>query len=290
MESKYLLIPPSFKELLNLEYIGIHEAAFLLCDWPTHEGEHYFPNPMEPFNPKEYDGRFNLIFSELNNAVTYRELHCKRYTAILGVALSVRPYDVIIWALLKNKILPKPLQAVLGLSQMPSSDFNRSRNAFINKVIFQCLFVSAADDQREDLRYYIDHPWLQKRGYMDEIEKKALKGHLFEAINFKADKGGKLSKYLLSITRLEEVLNPLGEYNILALKLLIEIVCNFVLLKEVEFTQESFAKEIHNYSVCAPYFKEAPPILHRILVMICKEFVWKSPVVYQPEHKRKLEE
>jgi hypothetical protein len=287
------LIPPSHNEWLTQNECGLHEAAFHLTTWPRgNDGTYYFPDPTKPFNPKNYDLKFQSVFESLEDAIKYRRIRGRHSTAIEGVSFSLNPIDVILWAMLNRYILPSELQKTLNFYQFENSNWKRVRYAVINKIIFQCIF--AENPKRISLGDYLDHPWLQKIGiekfYHDRSEKKALKRHLHDAIGFKASSGSQKSKSKLSIQLISEIMGKDGKYAVEALENLVDIVCNIVLLKiDPQRNPDSFLIEIMNHPVLEPYVKNAPEILLKLIQNICGRFVWWSPVKYLGSDKSTFE-
>lgn len=281
MNGKYLLIPPLDEEILSLEYIGTHEAAFLLTEWPTINGEAYYPSPMNPFDSNNYGLRFKTLYEGLEKSIVDQELPARLYTAIRGVSYQIRPWDALVWALLSGIILPERLQSKLGFYQFTPKAWPREKEALINKIIFQLIFVDAPDSELKD---FIEHPWIQKRGYCDG-ENKALKRHLAEATGYKATKGRKESRVPLAISPLKEVLQDDGSYHVEGLKVAVVLVSQLVFdrmdkTQLDEITLDVFTQTIVTHPVVSLYMENPPVIILKFIRRLCSNFVGKTHVVY----------
>lgn len=296
MEDIYSLIPPpappSDEEILQWEYIATHEAAFWLTDWPSQNGEKYFPFPFKRigkekiitpiiFNPEDHHIKFQEIFIELETSIIRQELPAKFSNAIKGVCHEVRPWDVLVWGLSKGYILPERLQAYLGCKQFQPKAWPKSKRVLINKIFFQLIFC---DNPESDLKAFVEHPWIKKRGYCDSNEKKALKRHLDEAIGFKATRGSKVSKNALKLKPLVEIMETKGqikEYHIEGLKILLNHVVEHTLERmNEEMDLGTFVEIISGHSVFSLYVQNCPEIIIKMIRKICSNYVGEWRVKY----------
>ena len=301
MDDKYCLIPPTDEEILKFDYMDVHEAIFWTTSWPINEGQVYYPNPRNSFNPDDYGGIFKIRFYELENAIKQHKLHSIHSTAIREILFKVRPWDVLIWTLLEEHALPERLQSFFSFNQFKIHQWPRSKSALINKIIFQCIFAENPNysEINEFIHcmngFYKTHQNLLKglwknnqqakaTAYKDDFENRALKKHLEEATGFKASRGTQTSTNKLSIKHLPEIMrfkNGRVEYCITALKILVTIICEDK-IQQIDplVTLDSFMESVINYPVVSPYVKTDPEIVLKVIREICSNYVAVTKVVY----------
>ena len=102
---------PEIRPFLQRESLGMHEAAFFLLDsYPNdYELVVYSPSPSENFNPNDYGDTYREMHERLKNAILKKELDAVCETNF-EVSFTVRPDDVLLWALSENISIPMNLQ------------------------------------------------------------------------------------------------------------------------------------------------------------------------------------
>lgn len=132
--------PPPIEEFLLEEYWAMHEAAFVLTEWPEHNlflsslsyyhtdqnvtqkmESNLFRSFMylpidQKIDPKVYGEKFEDVYCDLKEAIENGSLSFKTQINE-GIVFLVSPCEVITWALLKGYILPDELQKAVGISQ-----------------------------------------------------------------------------------------------------------------------------------------------------------------------------
>lgn len=147
--------PPPVKELLKEGYLAINEAVYVLTGWPKFGLFHstisplpeeikairsffFLPGPKEKFNPQAL--KVNNIFKEMKLSILNGELDAKFIHLCEGVSFLIRPWDVVVWALLKGYSFPMDLQDALEMYQAPDKKFSKSNQLKIQaKIAAQVL-------------------------------------------------------------------------------------------------------------------------------------------------------
>lgn len=172
--------PPSFNDFLKQKYWAVHEAAFVLTQWPRNNlfpvniypslmhGPHaqknsdldrsflYLPWGFK-IDPQYYGKNFEDVFNNINKAIENTEIDCKMHF-VRGVIYFIKPLDIITWSLINGFIFSESLQEALGIRQditarqLPS----KTRNTFLMKVrekITGQLYLSIDLKRKRELLY-----------------------------------------------------------------------------------------------------------------------------------------
>lgn len=133
------LSPPLIENFLNACLWAIHEAAFVLTEWPKEklyltsisyssesnrqnlevDRSFFYLPECSRIDPQLYGKKFEEVYNDLKSAVENGTLECKIHR-ICGVLYLVVPSEVITWALLRGYILPDELQDAIGIRQETS--------------------------------------------------------------------------------------------------------------------------------------------------------------------------
>ena len=167
---------PTLSSLLKFNFLGLHEAAFLLTEWPR---EGYFECSLSPL-PEEikkdrsffympHKLRLNFesmhseskrAFIELKKSIELGELPARSEYLFEGVSLLVNTEDLILWALFKGFILSKELQRELGFGQIKNPKENgHLPNKVKNKIVGQ--FVLSMEPNLKLAAEIYKHPLMQ---------------------------------------------------------------------------------------------------------------------------------
>lgn len=160
-------IPPRIEDFLKEKCWAIHEAAFILTEWPQYNlfstRVHsipdrffiYLPDNIE-VNPTLYGTKFEDIFNDLNESIENGDLPYTNHR-ILDTMRFVSPSDVVIWALMRGHILSNELQEAIGVRQdtstshLPSKTQGKLPTKVQEKILAQFILAKDPNQKRKDL-------------------------------------------------------------------------------------------------------------------------------------------
>ena len=164
-------------DLLQEQYLAIHEAAFLL--YPECSKHNLIKTPIvynsnsvvgdlgfnrqyiylsNQNNPLIDDEGYNSIYNKLKEAIDQGELYCYNFRVRKDVVYFISPYDVVKWALLNGNIIPKSLEEALHLYsqdltwlKLPGKTITSLPMKVKEKIIAQFLLANDPEQNRTDL-------------------------------------------------------------------------------------------------------------------------------------------
>lgn len=187
---------PDIGSFIKHRYWGIHEAAFLLTAWPKkglYECDYlqlaedvkndrpffYLPTSLE-LDLKMYGKAFETMFMEIKDAIEYFHLIGHHQYLCCGVTYLVSPQDVVVWALMKEKIIPSELQEAFEIYQSIEKPRKQLREKVKNKIKGQFYFSRNPTDP-------IDLACKEINGNEKDIT--AIRNHLNELFDSKGKPG-----------------------------------------------------------------------------------------------------
>lgn len=182
---------PSIHEMLEYDLWEMHEAVFLLTQWPDYifkcycedaakktnlprmffyqpAGDFEHPTPFQwRFNPNKMGLNFLKTYNLLKEAILRGNLHSRvEYLGIGDVYEEGRshllsPEKVIRWALLNNINLPEDFQEAIGVHTMNEEIEKTIQNKVKNKIVGQFL---RAEHPKMSITDCCKHPWMMQSG------------------------------------------------------------------------------------------------------------------------------
>lgn len=298
-------LPLVVSHWLCLDWWEIHEAAFILTEWPDNmiaigtqelirdqldRGVIYAPK--ERILKKMLKKSTSDLLSELKKSVENGELNAVSRNLLLSrsygknISYLLRSHDVILWSLLKEFILPIKIQNELDIHQL--EDFEKSPKTVQNQIVAQHIFSINPKISKQGL---LDHPWIKKFGTgndSNDCELKAVGRDYDEFYSDKKEIGknkkkrGRPSKnqiFSQVLKAIPEVLQKredgicayhipfLKITTVVAIKIKIELIGQEQLFK---MTGEEFLNEFLQGEVIRLYLKEASPSILKLVRNICR--------------------
>ena len=155
-DTKNLLAPPpNLHQFIRLEYVGAHEAAFVIAGFPKenlilvnpslpvefqkHRFAFYAPPGVSKFNPSEYGVKFKEIFEKLEEAAQWKTVNVSHTPLFEGVSWLINPSEAIIWALKQGIYIAEDLQKVIGVflidAELKKPRINRIKNLSVAQYL-----------------------------------------------------------------------------------------------------------------------------------------------------------
>lgn len=292
MKSKNIIEHFYPSDLLKERFLAIHEAAFLLTDWPKHnlfktsicfnnvvigdlllDRQYIYLPKEEKIDPKKYGKRFKNVYNHLKEAIEKGDLSFNNFR-VKGNIYFLTPHNFVSWALINGYIFPIPLPEpfqIYSQDETPLELHPKTRAALPmkvrEKITAQLILAidpkpSSRTDLCEKVLIYVDPRRTDLTGVRDNIN---------ELYEFPGKKGR--NKQNANGQSDSYILRPMEE--ILSENLKGRLCCNYQLLfvaikqsiyfKKKSYTKdriekmnrESFCKEFLGDDVLSIYFQDS---------------------------------
>jgi len=278
--------PPSLTVFLKHKYWGIHEAAFVLTNWPNKDLFECYITPLSEdvkedrsffymlphdrsFDPYMFGKEYQRVFCDIKTSIENKTLPARFEYLFDGVSYLVSPQDLIVWALLRGRVLPEILQKELRIYQIKKKSTKPLQKNVKKKILAQfCLSKNQAMSMEElcrEVKYLDDSEnsdYTASRRVINELfdsqgvrgrpsigEKKPRKytpKPILEVVEFSSDG---LIHYQFPL---------LKDAMLLAAQIKLQIISEDQPLK---ITKEEFLDKFMNDDVVNLYIKNAPELI-----------------------------